>query len=135
MFFLIYSALAVHYLYCEIKLLKYKHYRPIGTMGMCIQMFTDSQSRHLEEVGWLAVSYTVFTFGKVPGFILKESILVVQRLSYSLLDLGFAGSIPVGVDGSFQTVKILSMTSFGREVKPWVPCRRFTASKRTSSRN
>ena len=27
----------------------------------------------------------------------------------------------------FQTVKILSMTSFGREIKPWVPCRRFTA--------
>ena len=35
----------------------------------------------------------------------------------------------------FQSVKILSMTSFGREVKPWVPCRRFTACKRTSSRN
>ena len=27
----------------------------------------------------------------------------------------------------FQSVKILSMTSFGREVKPWVACRRFTA--------
>ena len=27
------------------------------------------------------------------------------------------------------------MTSFGREVKPWVPCRIFTARKRTSSRN
>ena len=35
----------------------------------------------------------------------------------------------------FISVKILSMTSFGREVKPWVPCRRFTARKRTSSRN
>ena len=35
----------------------------------------------------------------------------------------------------FQSVKILSMSSFGREVKPWVPCRRFTARKRTSSRN
>ena len=35
----------------------------------------------------------------------------------------------------FQSVKILSMTSFGREVKPWVPCRRFTARKRTSNRN
>ena len=34
----------------------------------------------------------------------------------------------------FQSVKILSMTSFGREVKPWVPCRRFTARKRTSSK-
>ena len=29
----------------------------------------------------------------------------------------------------FQTSKIMSMTSFGREVKPWVPCRRFTHVK------
>ena len=35
----------------------------------------------------------------------------------------------------FQSVKILSMTSFGREVKSWVPCRRFMARKRISSRN
>ena len=42
---------------------------------------------------------------------------------------------PGQVSGFFQSVKILSMTSFGREVKPWLPCRRFTARKRTSSRN
>ena len=37
----------------------------------------------------------------------------------------------------FQSVKILRMPSFGKEVKPWVPCRRFTipVPKRTSSRN
>ena len=35
----------------------------------------------------------------------------------------------------FKSVKILSMTSFGRAVKPWVPCRRFTARKRTSNRS
>ena len=29
----------------------------------------------------------------------------------------------------FQSVKILSMTSFGREVRPQVPCRRFAARK------
>ena len=57
---------------------------------------------------------------------------VVQWLSYSPLDPRFAGSIPAGVDGFFQSVKILRMTCFGREVKPWVPCRRFTARKRTS---
>ena len=57
---------------------------------------------------------------------------VVQWLSYSHLDSRFAGSIPAGVDGFLQSVKI---TSFGREVKPWVPCRRFTARKRISSRN
>ena len=52
---------------------------------------------------------------------------VVPWLSYSPLDLRFAGSNPAGDDGFFQSIKILSMTSFGREVKPWVPCRRFTA--------
>ena len=31
----------------------------------------------------------------------------------------------------FQSVKILSKTSYIREVKPWVPCRRFAAHKRT----
>ena len=30
-------------------------------------------------------------------------------------------------------VKILSKTSSGSEVKPWVPCRRFTARKRTQA--
>ena len=34
-------------------------------------------------------------------------------------------SLP-GLMDFFHSVKILSMTSFGREVKPWVPCRRFT---------
>ena len=35
----------------------------------------------------------------------------------------------------FQSLNILSMTSFWRELKPLVPCRRYTARKRTSSRN
>ena len=35
----------------------------------------------------------------------------------------------------FSECKILSMTSFGKAVKPWVPCRRFTVRKRTTSRN
>ena len=56
-------------------------------------------------------------------------------LSYSRLDPKFAGSNPAGVDGFFSERKILNMTSFGREVKPWVPCRRFTARERSSSRN
>ena len=29
----------------------------------------------------------------------------------------------------FQSVKILSLSSFGKEVKPYVPCRIFTARK------
>ena len=46
-----------------------------------------------------------------------SSTPVVQWLSYSPLDPRFAGSIPVGVDGFFKSVNILSMTYFGREVK------------------
>ena len=45
---------------------------------------------------------------------------VVPRLSYSPLDPRFAGSNPAGVNGFFQSVKILSVTSFRREIKPWV---------------
>ena len=43
---------------------------------------------------------------------------MVPWLSYSPLDPRFAGSNPAGVDGFSQSVKILSMTSFRREVKP-----------------
>ena len=52
---------------------------------------------------------------------LRKSTPVVLWLSYSPLDPRFAGSNLPGVDGFFQSVKIQSMTSFGREVKPWVP--------------
>jgi hypothetical protein len=36
-----------------------------------------------------------------------------------------AGSIPAEVDGLIKMIKIRSTTSFGGEVKPSVPCRRF----------
>ena len=55
---------------------------------------------------------------------------MVQWLSYLPLDPRFAGLNPAGVDEFFESVKILSMTSFGREVEPWIPCRRFTARKK-----
>ena len=48
-----------------------------------------------------------------------SSTPVVQWLSYSTLDPRFTGSIPARVDGLFQSIKILSMTSFGREVSRW----------------
>ena len=66
---------------------------------------------------------------------LISSTPVVPWLSYSTLDPRFGGSHPAAIDGFFQSVKILIMTFFGREVKPWEPCRRFTTRKRTSSRN
>ena len=50
----------------------------------------------------------------VRSSVLKLSTAVVQWLSYSPLNPRFAGSIPAGVDGFFQSVKILSMTSIGR---------------------
>jgi hypothetical protein len=36
-----------------------------------------------------------------------------------------------GFDGFLRVIQIRSTTSFGEEVKPSVPCRRFTACKRT----
>ena len=59
----------------------------------------------------------------------------VPWLLYSPLDPRFAGSNPPGVNEFFHSVKIPSMSSFRRVVKPLVPCRIFTAHKRTSSRN
>ena len=40
----------------------------------------------------------------------------------------FAGSNPAEAVGFFGAKKILSMPSFGREVKPFVPCRRFNVT-------
>jgi hypothetical protein len=47
------------------------------------------------------------------------------------LDPRFAGSNPAEDDGFSRVIKIRSTPSFGGEVKPSVPCRRFTACKRT----
>jgi hypothetical protein len=43
----------------------------------------------------------------------------------------FAGSNPAEAVGFFRAKKILSKPSFGGEIKPSVPCRRFTACKRS----
>ena len=43
----------------------------------------------------------------------------------------FAGSNPAEALGFFRAKKILSTPSFGREVKLFVPCRTFTACKRS----
>ena len=43
----------------------------------------------------------------------------------------FAGSNPAEAIGFFRAKKFLSTPSFGREVKPFVSCRRFTACKRS----
>ena len=45
----------------------------------------------------------------------------------------FAGSNPAEAVRIFQGEKVLSMRSFGGEVKPLVPCRRFAACKRSQN--
>jgi hypothetical protein len=53
---------------------------------------------------------------------------VVSMLASGTQDRGFK---PGRSGRIFSGVKILSMPSFGREVKLWVPYRRFAARKRT----
>ena len=95
----------------------------LSTKGMRLRSFTANEKlkiiKEAEETGNISTASRVD-----PG-----------GLGAIILASGFEVSIPAGGDGFFQSVKILSMTSFGREVKPWVPCRRFTTHKRTSSRN
>ena len=52
------------------------------------------------------------------------------EVAWWLLVPKFAGSNPAEAVGFFRAKKILSTPSFGGEVKPSVPCRRFTACKR-----
>jgi hypothetical protein len=64
----------------------------------------------------------------------NESLFTPALLMISLIyreGQKFAGSNPVEAVGFFKGGKIRSTPSFGREVKPWVPCRRFAACKRT----
>ena len=51
------------------------------------------------------------------------STIINAQLYVSVLSQleAFAGSNLAGDDGLFQSVEILSMTSFGREVEQWVP--------------
>jgi hypothetical protein len=44
-------------------------------------------------------------------------------------------SIPTEVNGFLRVIKIRSTTSFGGEIKPSVPCRRFTACKRKEKKS
>jgi hypothetical protein len=48
-----------------------------------------------------------------------------------VLATGPTGSNPTEGGGFLWVIKSLARTSFGGEVKPSVPCRRFTACKRT----
>ena len=90
----------------------------LTTFATNLKQHTNSSSSHITAPDSISI---VDTSGRMVIILATESKV--------------AGSNPARVDGFFQNVKMLSMTSFGREVKPWVPCCRFTACKRTSSRN
>jgi hypothetical protein len=74
----------------------------------------------------LHVSYTMALLTKISLERLRWSRGCV--LAFSTQVCGFK---PGRSHRIFQGEKILSTTSFGREVKPLVPCRRFTARKRS----
>ena len=73
---------------------------------------------------------------RVPGFKMRGVMSPPERLRWSrgsVLAFGpqVRGFKPVRSRRIFQGEKILSTPSFGREVKPFVPCRRFTACNRS----
>ena len=59
-----------------------------------------------------------------------EKILMYWVMCWPLVP-EFAGSTPAEAVGFLRAKKILSTPSFGGEVKPSVPCRRFAACKRS----
>jgi hypothetical protein len=63
----------------------------------------------------------------------NEFVKRVRCLGFSMLASGtqVRGFKPSWSCRIFQSAKILSMPSFGGEVKPLVPCRRFVACERT----
>jgi hypothetical protein len=79
-----------------------------------------TQDLGLEPNRKLVISFLRMTLIALGG-------LVVACLP---VDLRFAGSNPAEDDGFLRVIKIRSATSFGGEIKPSVPCRRFTACKR-----
>ena len=97
-------------------------------LSIHIVLFPSSRTLAGECNGFIPVTNMSISYPRI-SFSMSLSTPVVQWLSYLPLDPRFVGSIPAGVDGFFQSAKNLSMTSFGREVKPWVPCRRFTPRK------
>jgi hypothetical protein len=76
----------------------------------------------------------IFNFRNFITFMyLYFALICLGGLVVSVFATGpkVAGSIPAEVDGFLRVIEIRSTTSFGGKVKPSVPCRRFTACKRT----
>ena len=78
------------------------------------------------------------TFSNLLHFVHRGCLYVSYNSGFGGLEAAcwplvpkFAGSNPAEAVGFFRAKKILSTPSFGREVKPFVPCSRFTACKRS----
>jgi hypothetical protein len=79
----------------------------------------------------LCLSHLISGFGGLVVSMLASGTfggLVVSMLACGTQDRGFA---PGQSRLIFSGEKILSMHSFGREVEPFAPCRRFAACQRT----
>jgi hypothetical protein len=89
-------------------------------------MSANSQILH-QQWNWQVVQYSVTS---------KSSVTRLQWSRGSMLAFGpqVCGFEPGQSRQIFQGEKILSMPSFGGEVKPSVPCHRFVASKRSLQR-
>jgi hypothetical protein len=93
----------------------------IDAQGVSLNLFRLQNMFRLSllwSVNWSSSSMTVFS-------------VVVVVVACLQLDPRFAGSSPAEDDGFLGVIKIRSTTSFGGDVKSSVPCRRFTACKRT----
>jgi hypothetical protein len=89
-------------------------------------------------LNWTCICQNILIIARHRGFVeTSEQInYVIQQLRWSRgsalpLSAQVRGFKPGRSCQDFQGRKILSMLSFGGEVKPSVPCRRFTACKRS----
>ena len=78
------------------------------------------------------------SFGQNTGIQKKLVATYKQNSGFGGLEVAcwslvpkFEGSNPAETVGFFRAKKILRTPSFGREVKPFVPCRRYIACKRS----
>ena len=101
------------------------HCKLIASLVMII--FLSRREKKYVSEPILSIKFIITVLSTIPH---------VERLRWSrgsVLAFGthVGGFKPGRSRRIFQVEKILSTPSFGREVKPFVPCRRFTACKRS----
>ena len=102
----------------------YGHYNPLWVLALSV--FSSI----------LLFLYIAFSTVLFPLF--AYLLQYLQSIGFGGLEVAcwplvpkFAGSNPAEAVGIFKGENIFSTPSFGREVKPSVPCRRFAACKRS----